>query len=57
MMEKVRATVHGITYEIKCQGCGDKYIGETATNAYTRGTEHADRLDRRDERSVNRDTV
>ena len=45
-------TVHGITYEFECQGRGDKYVGETARNAYTRGLEHADGLDRKDERSV-----
>ena len=32
---------HGVAYEIECQGCENKYVGETARNAYTRGTEHA----------------
>ena len=31
----------GVTYEIECQGCENKYADETARNAYTRGTEHA----------------
>ena len=43
---------HGVTYEIECQGCGNKYVGETARNAYTRGTEHAGGLENRDEKSA-----
>ena len=30
----------GITYEIECEECGDKYVGESSRNAYTRGNEH-----------------
>ena len=44
--------VHGVTYEIKCQGCGAKYVGETARNAYTRGIEHTDGLARKDDKSA-----
>ena len=29
----------GITYEIQCEECGDKYVGESARNGYTRGRE------------------
>ena len=43
---------HGVTYEIECQGWENKYIGETARNAYTRGTEHAGGLENRDEKSA-----
>ena len=43
---------HGVTYEIECQGCENKYVGETARNAYTRGTEHAGGLENRDEKSA-----
>ena len=43
---------HGVTYEIECQGCEDKYIGETARNAYTRGTEHTKGLENRNEKST-----
>ena len=32
---------HGVTHEIECQGCENKYVGETARNAFTRGTEQA----------------
>ena len=32
---------HGVTYEIGYQGCENKYVGETARNAYTRGMAHA----------------
>ena len=39
-------------YEIECQGCEDKYVGETARNAHTRGTEHAGNLENRDEKSA-----
>ena len=37
-------TTHGVRYEIECQGCKDKYVGETARNAYTIGIEHAEGL-------------
>ena len=43
---------HGVTYEIECQGCENKYIGETARNAYTRGTEHVGGLENQDEKSA-----
>ncbi|KAL9971251.1 hypothetical protein ACROYT_G023757 [Oculina patagonica] len=43
---------HGVTYEIECQGCKDKYIGETARNAYTRGIEHTGGLENQDEKSA-----
>ena len=43
---------HGVTYEIECQECESKYVGETARNAYTRGTEHAGGLENRDEKSA-----
>ena len=29
----------GVTYEIRCNTCGDEYVGETARSAYTRGVE------------------
>ena len=43
---------HGVTYEIKCQGCENKYFSEAARNAYTRGTEHARGLENGDEKSA-----
>ena len=42
--------VHGVTYEIECQGCEDKCGGEPSRNAHTRGTEHAGSLENRDEK-------
>ena len=36
----------GVTYEIKCQTCRQKYVGETARSAFTRGKEHLDGMDR-----------
>ena len=41
---------HGVTHEIECQGCEDKYVGETARNAYTRGMWRG--LENRDEKSA-----
>ena len=41
-----------MTYKIECQGCEDKYIGETARNAYTRGIEHTEGLENQDKRSA-----
>ncbi|KAL9956524.1 hypothetical protein ACROYT_G038010 [Oculina patagonica] len=43
---------HGVTYEIECQGCKDKYVGETARNAYTRGIELTEGLENQDEKSA-----
>ena len=43
---------NNITYEIKCEKCGDIYVGETARNAYTRGKEHLKLLEGRKEGSV-----
>ncbi|KAL9976409.1 hypothetical protein ACROYT_G013708 [Oculina patagonica] len=40
---------HGVTYDIECQGCKDKYIGETARNAYTRDIEHTGGLENQDD--------
>ena len=42
----------GVMYDIECQGCGNKYVGETARNAYRRGTEHVEGLENRDEKSA-----
>ena len=36
----------GMTYEIKRQICEQKYVGETARSAFTRGKEHFDGMDR-----------
>ena len=43
---------NNVTYEIKCEKCGDIYVGETARNAYTRGKEHLKPLEGRKEGSV-----
>jgi len=45
-------TKNEIVYEIECEGCGDRYIGETSRNAYTRGEEHKKALVKREQRSV-----
>ena len=29
-----------MTYELRCKRCNERYIGETARNAFTRGREH-----------------
>ena len=42
----------GVTYEIKCQTCEQKYVGETARSAFTRGKEHLDGMDRGVSQSV-----
>ena len=41
-----------MTYEIKCQTCEQKYVGETARSAFTRGKEHLDGMDRDVSQSV-----
>ena len=41
-----------ITYKIECSGCDSKYIGETARNAYTRGTEHITAFNNKEKDSV-----
>jgi hypothetical protein len=42
----------GVTYELVCQECKDKYIGETSRSVYSRGKEHLHSLNRREEQSV-----
>ena len=42
----------GVTYEIKCQTYEQKYVGETARSAFTRGKEHLDGMDRAVSQSV-----
>ena len=37
---KGRCEQSGVTYEIVCQSCGGKYIGQTARSLYERGGEH-----------------
>ena len=42
----------GVTYELVCQECKDKYIGETSRSAYSRGKEHRQAMEREEEGSV-----
>ena len=37
---KGRCDQINVTYEVICKQCGEKYIGQTARNAYERGKEH-----------------
>ena len=50
--EKFMCRQESVTYEIKCQGCGDLYIGETSRTAYTRVSEHMSAYEDRTENSV-----
>ena len=43
---------NGVTYELVCQLCRHKYIGETSRSAYTRGKEHLRALEQREQSSV-----
>ena len=36
-----------MTYELRFNRCGDKYIGETARNAHTRGLVHRDGIEKK----------
>ena len=47
-----RCNATGVTYELVCEQCHDKYIGETARSAYSRGKEHTEARERNDESSV-----
>ena len=49
--KKGRCRSTGVTYEVRCKRCDDKYIGETARNAYTRGMEHRDGIEKRSKES------
>ena len=42
----------GVTYELVCQLCRQKYIGETSRSAFTRGKEHLRALEQREQSSV-----
>ena len=46
--EKGECNRQGVTQEIRCNTCGDEYIGETARSAYTRGLEHKEALEKRE---------
>ena len=48
---KGKCNRQGVTYEISCNTCGDRYIGETARSAYTRGVEHKEALENRERRN------
>ena len=41
-----------VTYEIKCIGCNNVYVGETSRSAYTRGKERSKSLGNKEERSA-----
>jgi len=43
---------NNITYELKCDLCGDVYVGETARNLYTRGKEHMYDFTKKSDNSV-----
>ena len=49
---KGKCRKEGVLYEIECSECGEKYIGETGRNGFTRGKEHADDLRKKSEKSV-----
>ena len=38
----------GVTYDIRCNTCGDQYVGETAKSTYTGGVEHKEALEKRE---------
>ena len=42
----------GVPYELVCQLCRQKYIGETSRSVYTRGKEHLRALEQREQSSV-----
>ena len=41
----------GVTYEVECKECGERYIGETSRNGYTRGREHMEDIVRKNKES------
>ena len=41
-----------VTYEIKCIGCNNVYVGEKSRSAYTRRKEHSKSLGNKEERSA-----
>ena len=47
-----RCRTNGVTYEVRCEKCGDFYIGETGRNGYTRGLEHLEGIMNKNEDSV-----
>ena len=42
----------GVTYEVRCKRCNERYIGETARNAFTRGREHMNGIIKKSKDSV-----
>ena len=49
---KGRCRQSGVMYKIGCSDCDYVYIGETSRNAYTRGCEHTNSLEKKKEDSV-----
>ena len=45
-------TAMGVTYEIACNECKCKYVGETSRSAYSRGMEHLQSAETSEERSA-----
>ena len=43
---------NNVTYEFKCDLCGDVYVGETSRNLYTRGKEHMYDYSKKNDKSV-----
>ena len=41
-----------MTYEVRCKRCNERYIGETARNAFTRGREHMSGIIKKSKDSV-----
>ena len=43
---------NGVTYEVECDKCNAKYVGETGRNAFARGLEHNTALQNKNENSI-----
>ena len=49
---KGRCRQTGVVYEVKCDSCESRYIGETSRNGYTRGGEHMNDYEKKKQSSV-----
>ena len=49
---KGKRSATGVTYELVCQECNHKYVGETSRSACSRGKEHLYSLNHREENPV-----
>ena len=50
--DRGRCRTENVEYRIRCSVCGNEYLGETGRNAYSRGRDHQNALNKKHKSSV-----